>query len=143
MGKKGKNQETDGKTRREAGYLDSPKCKLCGVETPTMVDAYRHMFWKCERLKDHRSEIWHFDTAFKPEDLPDILACHGTPPALYLDPKQAMWGGEGPEWTRPVEATSPEVKRLIEIIYNQYPGKNARQILERERADGTLGTSRV
>ena len=61
-----------------------------------------------------------------------------------MDPKQAMWGGEGPEWTRPVEATSPEVKRLIENIYDQYPGKNARQILEKgKRTDGALGTSRV
>ena len=42
----------DGQTRREqAGYLDSPKFKLCGVETPTMIDANKHMFWKCERLK--------------------------------------------------------------------------------------------
>ena len=98
-----------------------------------MVDAYRHMFWQCERLKDHRSEIWHFNPAFKPEDLPYILRCLGIPPALHLDPKQAMWGGEGPEWTRPAEATSPEVKRLIESTYDQYPRNNARQILEREK----------
>ena len=45
-----------GKHGEKAGYLDSQKCKLCGVETPTMVDAYKHMFWKCERLSDHRSE---------------------------------------------------------------------------------------
>ena len=85
-----------GKHGEKASYLDSPKCKLCGVETPTMVDAYRHMFWKCESLKDHRSEIWHFDPAFKPEDLPDFLSCHGIPPALRLDPNQAMWGEKAP-----------------------------------------------
>ena len=82
-----------GKHGEKAGYLDSPKCKLCGVETPTMVDAYKHMFWKCERLNDHRSGIWHFDPAFKPEDLPDLLSCHGIPqPSFWTRSRQCGAG---------------------------------------------------
>ena len=38
---------------------------------------------------------------------------------MRLDPLQAMWGGEGPEWTRPAEARMPEVRNYIAEEYDR------------------------
>ena len=63
---------------------------MCVVETPTRTEGYRHMLWRCERVAEVRKAAWLFSPEFDPEQLPDILACYGVPPALHLNPEEAM-----------------------------------------------------
>ena len=98
-----------------------------------MVGAHRHMFWRCchDEVRAYRQDAWRFDEGFDPERLPDILACYGVAPAMWLDPDKTFWGTPTtaecwrPSW--PAAAAADGVVRAYRV---EHPDMNARQILE-------------
>ena len=122
-----------GKHAQKAEGSEVARCRLCGEETPTMVDAHRHMFWRCchHEVRAYRQDAWRFDEGFDPERLPDILACYGVAPAMWLDPDKTFWGTPTtaecwrPSW--PAAAAADGVVRAYRV---EHPDMNARQILE-------------
>ena len=122
-----------GKHAQKAEGSEVARCRLCGEETPTMVGAHRHMFWRCchDEVRAYRQDAWRFDEGFDPERLPDILACYGVAPAMWLDPDKTFWGTPTtaecwrPSW--PAAAAADGVVRAYRV---EHPDMNARQILE-------------
>ena len=55
-----------GKHGEKAGCLDQPLCKLCNAETRTMDEAYRHMFWQCQKLWDYMREQMAWPSDLRP-----------------------------------------------------------------------------
>ena len=96
-----------GKHIDTAGYADQAEWKICGQPKPTMIEAYRQMFWTCDSSAAYREKIWTLSQSFDPDDFPPVQACHGVPPAMRLDPEQAIWRGEGPVRTRPPASRMP------------------------------------
>ena len=43
-----------GRHSQKTGYEENPSCRMCGKETPTMTEAYRHIFWRCEKVREVR-----------------------------------------------------------------------------------------
>ncbi len=80
-----------GKHGEKAGYRERPGCKLRGVETPSMIYAYRHTLGVCSRLSYHRQDI-EFPAAFRPSSAATHIGLPRDPAGHDVGPSPSYVG---------------------------------------------------